>query len=71
MAEKFPDVVVDLRLRHGFADRNLVDASRDHALLVLAHRPLSPLDDLVYGSVAAAVVEHARCPVAVVPAAPA
>jgi nucleotide-binding universal stress UspA family protein len=70
MAEKFPDVVVDLRLRHGFADRNLVDASRDHALLVLAHRPLTALDDLVYGSVAAAVVEHARCPVAVVPAAP-
>jgi nucleotide-binding universal stress UspA family protein len=71
MAEKFPDVVVEVRLRHGFADRNLVDASRRHALLVIAHRPLTALDDLVYGSVAAAVVEHARCPVAVVPAAPA
>lgn len=66
-AEKYPDVDVGLKLRHGFADRNLVEASRDHALLVLAHQPLAAIDDLVYGSVAPAVVEHARCAVAVVP----
>jgi nucleotide-binding universal stress UspA family protein len=67
MAEKFPEVVVDVRLRRGFADRSLVDASGDHALVVLGHHPLSALDDLVYGSVAPAVVERARCAVAVVP----
>lgn len=66
-AQRYPDVDVELRLRQGFADRNLIEASRDHALLVLAHQPLSVLDDLVYGSVAPAVVEHARCAVAVVP----
>lgn len=68
MAEKFPEVAVDVQLRRGFADRALVEASAGHALLVLGHHPLPALDDLVYGSVAPAVVEHARCPVAVVPA---
>lgn len=67
MAEKFPEVVVDVRFKRGFADKHLVAASRDHALLVIGHHPLPALSDLIYGSVAPAVVEHAHCAVAVVP----
>ena len=68
LVEKFPDVSVDLRLEHGFADRHLVEASRDHELVVIGHQPISPLRDLIYGSLAPAVVENAVCTVVVVPA---
>jgi nucleotide-binding universal stress UspA family protein len=68
MAETFPEVVVDVRLRRGFADRALVDASGEHALVVVGHHPLSALEDLVHGSLTPALVERARCAVAVVPA---
>lgn len=67
LAEKFPDVSVELRLEHGFADRHLVEASHDHDLVVVGHQPISPLRDLVYGSLAPAVIENAVCTVAVVP----
>lgn len=67
LVEKFPDVAVDLRVEHGFADRHLIEASRDHDLIVVGHQPISPLRDLVYGSLAPAVVENAVCTVAVVP----
>jgi nucleotide-binding universal stress UspA family protein len=67
MQEKFPEVEVQVRLVRGFADQHLVKASTDCDLLVIGHHPIAALNDLVYGSVAPTVVEHAHCPVAVVP----
>jgi nucleotide-binding universal stress UspA family protein len=67
MAEKFPDVEVTVHLMPGFADQQLIVASPDYDLVVIGHHRLSPLSDLVYGSVAPAVLEHADGAVAVVP----
>ena len=66
MQEKFPEVEVEVRLTHGFADQHLINASRSFDLLVIGHHPLPGLDDLIHRSVAPAVVEHAHGPVAVV-----
>jgi nucleotide-binding universal stress UspA family protein len=67
MREKFPDVDVEIRLLRGFADRRLVVASRDYALLVIGHHRMTALAELLHGSVAPAVVEQAHTMVAVVP----
>jgi nucleotide-binding universal stress UspA family protein len=67
MAEKFPEVRVQVRLTRGFADMHLVTGSYDYDLLVIGHRPLPALDDIVHRSVAPTVVEHAHGPVPVVP----
>ncbi len=69
LAERYPDVLVEVRLVHGIADQQLVAAAESHELLVVGHHPIAPLTDLVYGSLAPAVVEHAHCAVAVVPTA--
>lgn len=68
LAEKFPDVAVQVRLARGDGSRELITASADVELLVVGHHRVSALDNLVHDSVAAAVVEQARCAVAVVPA---
>ncbi len=68
MADRFPDVAVEVRLAHGFADEHLINASQNYELVVIGHHPIAPLRDLVYGSVAPAVVENAHGAVAVVPA---
>ena len=67
MAEKFPDVEVQVTLTQGFADQHLIAASNSYDLLVIGHHPIPVIDDLVYGSVAPTVVEHAHGAVAVVP----
>ncbi|CUR57242.1 putative UspA domain protein [metagenome] len=67
MAEKFPDVPVEVRLADGFADQHLVAASQNYELVVVGHHPITPLNDLVFGSVAPTVLEHAHGAVAVVP----
>jgi nucleotide-binding universal stress UspA family protein len=68
MQEKFPEVEVHVRLARGYADHELITASRSCDLLVIGHHPISALDDLIHGSVAPVVVEHAHGAVAVVPA---
>jgi nucleotide-binding universal stress UspA family protein len=68
MAEKFPDVDVHVRLTHGFADMHLITDSYSYDLLVIGHRLVPVLDDIVHRSIAPIVVEHAHGPVAVVPA---
>ncbi len=68
MAEKFPDVEVQVRLVRGDGTRELINASAEVAVLVVGHHRGSSLDNLIHDSVAASVVEHARCAVAVVPA---
>lgn len=68
MAEKFPDVEVQVRLVRRDVERELIEASADVDLLVVGHHRGSPVDNLLHDSVAAAVVEQARSAVAVVPA---
>ena len=67
MAEKFPDVAVEVRVVRGFADQQLIVASPDYELVVVGHHRIGLLGDLIYGSVAPTVLEHARGAVAVVP----
>lgn len=68
MGEKFPEVRVRTELAHGPADACLVRAAQRMDLVVVGAHQGSPLAYLTRGSVAASVVEHARCAVAVVPA---
>ena len=62
-----PDVEVRQVLSRGFADLRLISASREADLVVVGHRRKPLLNELVYGSAAPRVVEHAACSVAVVP----
>lgn len=68
--ELYPSVPVHHLLSRGFADMQLIAASRSAELLVLGHRRKPFLREFIYGSVAPRVVEHARCCVAVVPVGP-
>ncbi|WP_121251442.1 universal stress protein [Nocardioides ferulae] len=65
--ERHPDVELRLQLTRGFADQRLLEASHDAELVVVGSHPRKVLQQIVYGSLTPAVVEHARCPVAVVP----
>jgi nucleotide-binding universal stress UspA family protein len=70
LREVHPDVKVRLQLTRGFEDQRLLRASSDADLVVIGAKGIGLLADLVYGSLASAVVEHAHCAVAVVPFAP-
>jgi nucleotide-binding universal stress UspA family protein len=67
LAEKFPDVRVTLEIVRGTATDRLVHASGRMDLVVVGAHHGGRLSAVVVGSVARAVVEHASCPVAVVP----
>lgn len=67
LPELHPDVKVRLQLTRGFEDQRLLRASSDADLIVIGVQKISRLADLVYGSLAPTVVEHAHCAVAVVP----
>lgn len=67
LGEKFPDVQVRTELVRGCPADRLVDAGRRMNMLVLGAHRGGAAAGLVFGSVAASVVEHATCPVAVVP----
>lgn len=70
MSEKFPEVEVTVNLVRGFADHELIAASPSYDLVVVGHHRTTVLADLVHGSVAPMVLEHARGTVAVVPCLP-
>ena len=57
---------VSARLVHGSARTSLVDGSRDASLLVVGRRGRGGFAGLRLGSVSAACVAHAHCPVLVV-----
>jgi nucleotide-binding universal stress UspA family protein len=66
MGEKFPDVPVEIELARGVAGDCLVrEAARMNMVVVGAHHG-GAVSEIVSGSAATAVVEHATCPVAVV-----
>ena len=66
LCEKYPGVPVHLQLTRGFVDARLIAASATADLIVVGHQPKPFLDEVIYGSVAPVIVEHAKCSVAVV-----
>ena len=62
-----PDLVVELVTPETPAAPTLEEDSRRSGLLVLGSRRLGPLERMVLGSVSRAVLNHASCPVTVVP----
>lgn len=68
LAEKYPDVEVTLEAAPAPAVEHLVAASDHVGLLVVGSHRRSRVGRLTHLSVSRAVVEHARCTVAVVPA---
>ena len=67
LAEKYPDVRARLLVATGLIDEELIHASERMNLVVLGAHRGGRLSALVNGSVAQIVVEHAKCPVMVVP----
>ncbi|MCW2755853.1 MAG: UspA domain protein [Marmoricola sp.] len=72
MGEKFPDVHVRSCLGSGFPDTWLTSQSDSTDLIVVGHHRTSGFGDVVgAASYAPIVIEHAKCPVAVIFEAPA
>jgi nucleotide-binding universal stress UspA family protein len=67
MGEKYPDVHVTTRVAQGAPEQVLADASERMDLVVVGAHQKGRLSRAFFGSVSVYVVEHARCPVAVVP----
>jgi nucleotide-binding universal stress UspA family protein len=67
LAEKYPDVRARLVVASGLVDEALIHASERMDLVVLGAHRGGRLSALLNGSVAQIVVEHAKCPVMVVP----
>ncbi|WP_010696743.1 universal stress protein [Saccharopolyspora spinosa] len=66
LREEFPKVRTREVAQRGHPVSALADAGRDAQLLVVGHRGRGGFDGLYLGSVAAGVLHHAPCPVAVV-----
>jgi nucleotide-binding universal stress UspA family protein len=62
-----PLVEVRCRIGRGFADEGLISASQSADLVVVGHRRKPFLNELIYGSAAPRIVEHAACSVVVAP----
>ena len=64
------EVAPELKIGHTIAEGSpidmLLDMSRDVTMIVMGSRGLGGLSGMVMGSVSAAVVSHASCPVVVV-----
>jgi nucleotide-binding universal stress UspA family protein len=67
MGEKYPDVHVTTELARGVPAEALVSAAENMDLLVVGGHEQRLRDRAVMRSVSVSVVEHATCPVAVVP----
>jgi nucleotide-binding universal stress UspA family protein len=68
LRDKYPDVAVHTELARGLPDVCLVQRAERMNLVVVGCSGGSAAAQLLYGSVASTVVEHAGCPVAVMPA---
>jgi nucleotide-binding universal stress UspA family protein len=69
MAEKFPDVKVKAAVARGLPQEVLVSLGQQMNLLVVGAHQAGRVSRMLFGSVSVAVVEHAACPVAVIPTA--
>lgn len=67
MTEKYPDVAMHLEIVHGLPGESLLRASDRMHLVVVGSPAAGPPSEVLFGSIASFVVEHATCPVAVVP----
>jgi nucleotide-binding universal stress UspA family protein len=67
LRERYPDVQVQVRLTDGSPWQELVAESASMELLVVGRHDRGLVDRLFHGSVTIAAVEHAACPVLVVP----
>lgn len=67
MAEKYPDVRVQTELARGLPEELMTRLSERMDLLVVGAHQASRAHQFMFGSVSVSVVEHADCPVAVVP----
>jgi nucleotide-binding universal stress UspA family protein len=67
MGEKFPDVDLSVMVTRGAIDANLVDLSAHYDLLLIGRPPRPLLARLTVSGLTMPVVEHAHCPVLVVP----
>ena len=66
-AEKYPDVTVHAQLDQGMPERHLLRLADEIDLLVVGAHHVSRAQQFMFGSVSVWLVEHANCPVAVVP----
>ncbi|WP_211840731.1 universal stress protein [Saccharopolyspora hirsuta] len=66
LREQYPQVATREVVQRGHPVSVLTDSARDARLLVVGHRGSGGFDGLFLGSVAAGVLHHATCPVAVV-----
>ena len=66
-AEKYPDVAVHAELDQGMPERHLLRLADEMDLLVVGAHHVSRAQQFMFGSVSVWLVEHASCPVAVVP----
>jgi len=67
MAEKYPEVRVRTELAHGIPADAIIKAGDRMDLIVVGAHQVRGTARVMFGSVSVAVVEHATCPVAVVP----
>jgi nucleotide-binding universal stress UspA family protein len=66
VAQRYPDLDLDVQMVDGYPPAALVDASRRAAFLVVGHRGLGGFAELLTGSVGVHTTTHAHCPVLVV-----
>lgn len=64
---RFPDLSVDVRIAQGHPGSALVQQSESADLIVVGSRGRSPARSWLLGSVSHSVLQHASCPVVVVP----
>ncbi|GAA1929594.1 universal stress protein [Nocardioides marmoribigeumensis] len=67
LAERYPDVEVDVVLKHGFVEEVLAPRSGTWKLVVVGRHPATSVARLLGSSISTAVLERARGTVAVVP----
>ena len=67
LSEKYPDVRTSVEMAHGRPQEVLVKVGMQMDLIVVGAHQASRAAQMVFASVSVAVVEHATCPVAVVP----
>lgn len=67
LGERYPDVRTTVRTLRGAPERDVARSASRADLLVLGIRQRGAVGRLLAGSVSTAVLEHATCPVAVVP----
>jgi nucleotide-binding universal stress UspA family protein len=70
LSEKYPEVAVHTEMARGLPQDALVRKGERMNLVVVGAHQTGRISRMLFGTVAISVVEHATCPVAVVPLAP-